>query len=244
MFNVRIKRFADSEQIQIFTDPLLSAGSEREDNRKVIISTGEICPTNRSIVENPFEETIVKPKFFEEDEDAWIYDSSSVGCKMGNEELNLKRSMRRTKQSIFDISRSNSWDWFLTFTFSKEKVDRYDYQAVSKKMSNWFIQIKRKCPEMKYLVVPEYHKDGAWHFHGLFANIDELEIVDSGKRWSGKKVYNINNFKLGFTTATKVQDSSKASSYITKYTTKDLCRHTKGRKRFCLYLLEKLVFVV
>ena len=45
----------------------------------------------------------------------------------------------------------------------------------------------------------------AWHFHGLLANCDNLTFNDSGhidKR--GRIIYNLTNYKLGFSTATKV----------------------------------------
>lgn len=29
--------------------------------------------------------------------------------------------------------------------------------------------------------MPERHKNGAWHFHGLLTNCDNLKTVDSGK---------------------------------------------------------------
>lgn len=70
--------------------------------------------------------------------------------------------------------------------------------------------------------MPERHKDGACHFHGLLTNCDNLKMVDSGKFSKGKhiynhevkgskKIYNINsrNWKYGFTTATKIEDTKK-----------------------------------
>ena len=86
---------------------------------------------------------------------------------------------------------------------------------------------------MVYLVVPEQHKDGAFHFHGLFSGIDYLPFTFSGKLdKQGRPIYNIGSYKWGFTTATKVGDSAKASSYLCKYVTKDLCAVTAGKKRY------------
>lgn len=141
-------------------------------------------------------------------------------------------SMNRTKNRSYALSRANSWDWFVTLTFSPEEVDRYDYSAVSKKLSKWLNNCKVKCPDMKYLVIPELHKDGAFHFHGLFADCDGLGFVDSGIEKDGKKVYNISAYRLGFTTATRVEDSQAVVRYITKYITKELCQATFGRRRY------------
>ena len=80
--------------------------------------------------------------------------------------------------------------------------------------------------------MPELHKDGAYHFHGLLANCDGLGLVYSGKIQKRQMVYNISSFRLGFTTATQVKDTNKVSVYVTKYITKDLCALTSGKKRY------------
>ena len=36
------------------------------------------------------------------------------------------------------------WDYFVTFTFSKEKVNRYDYDVCSKKISQWIKDLKEE----------------------------------------------------------------------------------------------------
>ena len=37
---------------------------------------------------------------------------------------------------------------------------------------------------------------------------------------------------MGFTTATKVSDSGRVASYMTKYITKDLISYSKGKKKY------------
>lgn len=59
-----------------------------------------------------------------------------------------------------------------------------------------------------------------------------MTFTDSGKRYNGKIVYNLDDWKLGFSTATKVTDTYKVSNYITKYITKDLCAITPGKQRY------------
>ncbi len=87
---------------------------------------------------------------------------------------------------------------------------------------------------MVYLVVPELHKDGkAYHFHGLFSNIDNLGLVDSGKvDKNGNTIYNVGKYKFGFTTAERIRDLGRSCSYLSKYITKDLCVVTKGKRRY------------
>jgi len=144
-----------------------------------------------------------------------------------------KSSYNRTKNSVYDYARANTWDYFLTFTFDPDKVDRYSYEETSNKMSRWFRNMKqRKAPDIKYIAVPEQHKDGAYHFHALVSNIGEISLTDSTKRTkNGDIIYNCDNFKYGYTTATTVKDSLRASNYITKYITKEMCQE-QNRKRY------------
>lgn len=146
-------------------------------------------------------------------------------------------AFKRSKNMIYKLACNNKpWDYFVTFTFNSEKVDRYNFSEVSKKLSKWIDNIKQKynCKDMGYIIVPEKHKDGAWHFHGLFKNCDNLNFIDSGiKDNQGRTIYNISNYKFGFTTATKLSDIDKAVSYILKYISKDLFGdNLKGKKRY------------
>ena len=83
----------------------------------------------------------------------------------------LSVSTNRSKNNLFRIARSNKWDLFITLTFDRELVDSSDYELVSKKVSKWLNNLKlRYCSDLKYLIVPELHKDKIhYHFHGLFS---------------------------------------------------------------------------
>lgn len=233
MFNVRIKKFADSEQVQVFSSPLHSEGEITR--KKFDPETGEIFVRKRlkkaeyigEWVECPFTDNPDQLEFL------YVMDSERQEKELADKEESIRQSRARSINAIYDIARSNFWDWFVTFTFNSDKVDRYDYQACSKKLSNWFTITRRICSDMVYLVVPEQHKDGAFHFHGLFSGIDSLNFVPSGKYdKENRMIYNIGSYKWGFTTATKVGDSSKASGYLCKYISKDLCAVTAGKKRY------------
>lgn len=141
-------------------------------------------------------------------------------------ERSLRESVRRSRQAIYDISRSYSWEWFLTFTFSPDSVDRYDYDAVVALMSSWLKKMRKLNKDMRYILVPEKHKDGAYHFHGLFSDCDLQP-----KLWK-RKIYNIPCFEYGYTTATRVRNSQAACRYISKYVTKDICTVAFGKKRY------------
>lgn len=217
--NVRVKKFLDTEQIQIYSKDLITS----KDRVSVDVETGEFVPNGagRPVSEKGFME----------------YNPFTDECermyRFTDPERSASVSHARTIHKIYDIARSNRWDWFVTLTFNGEKVNRYDYSICTKKLSQWLKNVKKVCPDMIYIVVPENHKDGAWHFHGLFGNCDKLSFVDSGVRdKNGRVIYNIGSYHLGWTTATPVTDLKRVSSYVTKYVTKDLLGLTKGKKHY------------
>jgi hypothetical protein len=147
----------------------------------------------------------------------------------------------RAKKIVYDLARSNHWEYFVTFTFSPEKVeDRTDYKLVKKKLTTWLNNVsKRYCNgKLMYLAVPETHKKiehnglRAWHFHALMFNLGNLHLDDTGIVQDGYKVYNLREYKLGYSTLTKVVSSEKVSKYITKYMTKSISVHLVGQKRY------------
>lgn len=158
----------------------------------------------------------------------------------------INSSLNRTKNNIYDLVCSNKWDWFITLTFDKNKVDRTDYDLLLKKVTKWLEHLKqRKCPNLKYILVPEIHKrieengKHAWHFHGLIADCPELNISPSmsknGKRRKTKsniERFEILDYRLGFSDATPVQDTFRCSTYILKYITKAECCVAKNKRRY------------
>lgn len=131
-------------------------------------------------------------------------------------EEDIARSMRRAKSRVRRLALSNDFRWFVTLTLSPEKVDRYDDTQVLRKLTNWCSnQVKRRG--LKYILVPERHKDGALHFHGFFS--DALEAVASGHRdRNGHMIYNLPGWSLGFTAAIQVYgDYAGAVAYVCKY---------------------------
>lgn len=149
-------------------------------------------------------------------------------------------SLKRSKGKIFDIALSNKWDYMITLTLDGSKIDRYDRKAIIKPFTKWLNNMVNRRG-LKYLIVPEYHKDGAIHFHGLIN--DSLHMEQSGTYkvpWTKKPVkastvkahgfkledvrpvLNITDYKFGFSSAVKIDDNVEAvSKYMTKYTCKD-----------------------
>ena len=156
-----------------------------------------------------------------------------VVSEFANQKDNQRKSLLHTKSMIFYYARCCRWEWFCTFTFSPEKIDRYDFALCMKKIRNWLKnQRNRHAPDLKYLVVPETHKDGAWHLHVLLADTGEMTFVDSGKKYLEQTIYNLSGWKWGFSTATKVTDTYRIQTYIAKYVTKESHALSKNAHRY------------
>lgn len=175
------------------------------------------------------------------------------------------KSFNRARQSCFDYMMCNpDLDTFLTFTVDPACNDARDYQSIVRYLSRWLDnRVRRKG--LKYILVPELHDSGAYHFHGL-ANYEALSLVDSKYRklegWKrpinekrlyvppGKTaqiIYNVTDLPLGFSTAIHVEGEScqqKVSKYLWKYMTKQ--QGTKIAGRFYLHggdlVAPKLVY--
>jgi len=157
---------------------------------------------------------------------------------------NAERSKRRAVQEIYNITRANHWEWFVTITFRGSIEQRCNFEWCASKLQRWIHNTKQNSsPDLKYIFVPELHmtnesavsKDGkhAFHFHGLLADVGSLSLADSGhKDKNGRTIYNLKSYKSGFTTCTEVTQSEAVSKYILKYVTKELAELTKGKKRY------------
>lgn len=142
---------------------------------------------------------------------------------------------RRAVQKVYDLAHCNDFDYFVTLTFDGTKVDRYNYDACADALK-MFTDIMRHNGN-KWLIVPEQHKDGAYHFHALVSGkLSLTEAINPHTRnkildKQGRQVYNVCNFKYGHTTATSISDHTRTATYIAKYLTKEI-QVPKGRKRY------------
>ena len=133
-----------------------------------------------------------------------------------SEGANMERSMRRARAQLRRLALANDFDYFVTLTLDPAKIDRYDSKVVIKALGRWADNMVRRHG-LRYILVPERHKDGALHFHGFMAGYG-LEARDSGVEWDGRAVYNLPQWSLGFTTAQRLYgDYHAAVGYCCKY---------------------------
>lgn len=179
--------------------------------------------------------------------------SNSNNTELNNEksvdnDRSIISSLNRTMNKIYEYARANDWDYFVTLTFNSS-INRYDYDECSNCMKRFLNTTKKSNPNMKYIIVPELHKDGAYHFHGIFSDIPNVKKVDSGVysfgRYTWKKekipdkllekcrlIYNMGRYNYGYSDIQEVEDSKKTANYICKYITKELVVATKNKKRY------------
>lgn len=169
-------------------------------------------------------------------EEMTVYELERLDAKKS---YNVGRSRRRAKERVRDIAMSNDFKWFVTLTLDPAKIDRYDMTAITKKLNTWLANAVRR-QGLKYVLVPEHHKDGAIHFHGFFN--DSLPVEYSGTLTNGgrprrpaspaqevewlesgwHRVYNLPRWTLGFSTAIALYGERRhAVGYVLKYIDKE-----------------------
>ena len=65
-------------------------------------------------------------------------------------------NVKRAKDKVFDIALLNRFEYFVTLTLDKEKIDRFDAKAVSKVLRKSFYNFQHRY-NAKYLLIPEHH---------------------------------------------------------------------------------------
>lgn len=96
----------------------------------------------------------------------------------------------RAKRQVIEYTMNNVFNWFVTITFDKNKIDRYNVELLEKKVRQWLDNIRINYGNRaKYILVPEYHKDGAVHYHALLnMENDKLIYLYNHDQWK-KPVY-------------------------------------------------------
>ena len=148
-----------------------------------------------------------------------------------NEELEKERkhteyqNLRRAKVNIIDYCLANEFDMFWTLTFNTERdVD----ERCLDRFGDWIKRMKKKHSQLSYVFVPEKHKDGCIHFHGVTYGFNG-DLVEY-KKHKGNTIYTCQNWKFGFSQVEPIRDIKKISSYLVK----NLSQETvgKGRKKY------------
>lgn len=153
---------------------------------------------------------------------------------------NIQRASRRAKNNAFDVILCNPClDTFATFTYRPEnEFNKSSYEECYKVLSVWLSnRVQRR--DLKYVIVPEYHKSGDIHFHGIL-NSSALRLSQAVSPKTGRAltrhglpIYNLDDWKSGFSTAQIIGsdevDRDKVAKYIFKYMGKQVGQKIGGR---------------
>lgn len=139
-------------------------------------------------------------------------------------------NVSRARTAVFELSACNPWEQFATLTLDPAKYDRHDLGKWRKDFAQWvrnFNRLHHSC--VKYLLIPEKHKDGAWHMHGFFMGVPANELTDfvAGKHPQklidgGYQNWERLGKKFGFVSLGVVRDLDAAAVYACKYVTKEM----------------------
>ena len=140
--------------------------------------------------------------------------------KESNEIGKARRNISRAKGMVLEYAKCNDWDWFFTGTLDKRKQNRYDLQAYIRDLGQ-FIRDERKRTgsEIRYMLIPEQHKDGAWHMHGYFYGIPETDIQINSHGYYDWTRY---SKRFGYCSLDRIKDKERCDNYITKYISKEM----------------------
>lgn len=138
-------------------------------------------------------------------------------------------SLSRAKNTVREIALCNEWEYFVTLTFDKNKWDRYDLKVRVKELMQWLQNLNKQNKRIRYLLVPEFHEDGAVHFHGLMSGIEAKARPEWWPRSVNRKAdgsyydhWAEYSSRYGFNSIEPVRDMVAVGFYVSKYITKSL----------------------
>lgn len=177
--------------------------------------------------------------------------SSAFSNKNLSNSTNARFSSRNR---LIEIIKANTdFCYFFTGTFDPRKHDRTNFSKLQRSLTLW---LRRRG--IKYILIPEPHKDGSIHFHGFFNETVEpfLADFDLSKKLplkitqgikEGREIKNFPEYAamFGWVSIERVRSLEACAVYVSKYVTKsfDSVRFST-RRYFCSTNLKKPVFVM
>lgn len=145
-------------------------------------------------------------------------------------------NLYRAKSKVREIALCNDWEYFVTLTLDKRKQDRHDLDWYIRDLGVWIGNYNKKYrTKLLYLLIPEQHKDGAYHLHGLFRGVAPESLIKNKYGYLDMPYY---AQRFGYISLSPVRDGKRTASYITKYVAKafghtqiGLFKHTYYRSR-------------
>lgn len=141
-------------------------------------------------------------------------------CKLAN-------NISRARSKVFEYAFCNDWDYYITLTINPVKFDRYDLGTYIKALGKFINNYNTvHHSRIRYILIPESHKDGAWHMHGLVSGILPKHLETNSKGYLDFPLY-VKRF--GFCSLGRIKSYEAVSKYITKYITKSFASANPGQ---------------
>ena len=151
-----------------------------------------------------------------------------------------KSSLSRTKNSLIRLINANARMWcldglvaqpqFLTYTFQENVTD---VSVANPIFTNYIKRLNYRIhrsttSEIKYVVVPEFQKRGAVHYHAVFFN---LPMINAKKEFNTGEAASL--WGQGFIKKKDINEIPNVGLYMTKYMTKEATdRRLVGKKKY------------
>lgn len=151
-------------------------------------------------------------------------------------------SISRAKARVFELASCNEFQHFGTLTLNGAWRDRENLKDFRKSFAMLIRNLNRdRAEKIKYILLPERHKKGGWHLHGLFMGLTDNDlraftlqdkIPKKMKKLlkKGEKLFDFTRFsqKFGYSSFSPIKNVTASAVYITKYITKDMATQNRA----------------
>ncbi len=150
-------------------------------------------------------------------------------------EESREKGMNRARSTLRRLINANAWKWekpsgesflpvFVTLTFAENiqdtKIANLLFSKFIKRLTYYVGGGKKSF--LKYVVVTEFQKRGAIHYHAIFFNLKYVHKDDLYKLW-----------EQGFVNIKKIGNVNNAGAYICKYMSEEFKdERLDGKKRY------------
>lgn len=161
-----------------------------------------------------------------------------------NEEK-LDAALSRARSVLYQLCICNDWQYFFTGTLNPDWHDRSSLFHFRNTFSQFMRDLRKKpgYGDLSYVLVPERHKDGAWHIHGLLRGIPDSALTPFVRGIHPKHLVDAGYLnwgayagKFGFCSLDRINSLDAVAGYLTKYITKDMALsvvEVGGHTYFC-----------
>lgn len=235
----------------------------QESSMNLYLKTMQLCRNDKKMLQRLHHLGFQKIKFIN-DNNIVLYSpsnpagNSNAGWKLAQNVSNSDKARLASKQNAYEKALANveMWEYFATFTLDKTKQDRYDFKKALVHLTK-FLQYRH----IKYFMVPERHKDGAWHFHALLsADIKPYLAEFTGKALNnsfikrehalGRDVFDCPAYhqSFGYCTVLPARNKEACAHYMTKYVLKTFddenFERVSRRRFFCSKGLKSPIVIM